>query len=42
VQSGGVVQVNHHQFSFGDPQVDTRDPLAHGTLIDVGDGAVSF
>ncbi|WP_157768886.1 hypothetical protein [Rhodococcus ruber] len=42
VQSGGVVQVDHHQFSFGDPQIDTLDPLAHGTLIDVGDGAVSF
>ncbi|WP_048774390.1 hypothetical protein [Rhodococcus ruber] len=42
MQSGGVVQVDHHQFSFGDPMVDTLDPIAHGTLIDVGDGAVSF
>ncbi|WP_455902121.1 hypothetical protein [Rhodococcus gordoniae] len=42
MQSDGVVQVDHHQFSFGDSTVDTLDPLAHGTLIDVGDGAVSF
>src|SRR5690606_36833148 len=42
VQSNGVVQVDHHQFSFGDPAVDTLDPIAQGTLIDVGDGAVSF
>ncbi|BDB62749.1 hypothetical protein RDE2_45430 [Rhodococcus sp. RDE2] len=42
MQSDGVVQVDHHQFSFGDPQVDTLDALAHGTLIDVSDGAISF
>ncbi|MGX7724545.1 hypothetical protein [Rhodococcus sp. 5G237] len=42
MQSNGVVQVDHHQFSFGDPTVDTLDPIAQGTLIDVGDGAVSF
>ncbi len=42
MQSDGVVQVDHHQFSFGDPTVGTLDPLAHGTLIDVSDGAVSF
>ncbi|MCK8672198.1 hypothetical protein M1M07_13840 [Rhodococcus sp. HM1] len=42
MQSDGVVQVDHHQFSFGDPTVDTLDPLAQGTLIDVGDGAVWF
>lgn len=42
VQSGGVVQVDHHQFSFGDPQIDTLDPIAHGTLIDVSDGGISF
>ena len=42
MQSDGVVQADHHQFSFGDPTVDTLDPIAHGTLIDVGDGAVWF
>src|SRR5690606_40984863 len=40
VQSDGVVQVDHHQFSFGDPTVVTLDPLAQGTVIDVGYGAV--
>ncbi len=36
------IQVDHHQFILGVPETETLDPASHGTLIDVGNGFISF
>ncbi|USI88413.1 hypothetical protein [Rhodococcus pyridinivorans] len=42
MQSEGTVNVDHHQFIFGELYVDTTEPESHGTLIDAGQRFVSF